>query len=157
MAFRETSPPEDFVLPPEYAHIHLREIKHSSRRKIALHLNLDVVLNDDIGYEPNYRGLAELAQFSTLEIRNFELPGVKSPTEELLDQWAMRDDLSPTVGNLWKYLKDLQRYDVLDDIWSFIGKLTFFFHGFYSMCTDEWKFETESCFSDLTFIMMGCI
>ncbi|KAL4228583.1 Myeloid differentiation primary response protein MyD88 [Mactra antiquata] len=112
--------PEDNILPSNYVQIPLEALNHSGRRQIELYLNLDGTINDETGLLNNYQGLAEKIGFGYLEISNFELQ--RSPTEQVLREWTSRKDLSPTIGALWEYLKDLERFDVLTDVWKFIKR-----------------------------------
>jgi hypothetical protein len=111
--------PEDCVLNSKYVQIPLEALNSSCRRHIALHLNLEGSLNEDVNLMNDFRGLAEMVGFGYLEIRNFERE--KSPTEQLLEDWTSRPEFSPTVGNLWSYLVSLARFDVLTDSKKFIG------------------------------------
>lgn len=68
----------------------------------------------DIDVENNCNGLAELAGFSYLAIRN--LMRARSPTMELLDQWTTQENVTnATVGELWNFLFVMERFDVLTD------------------------------------------
>lgn len=117
----ETSEGEDsLVLHEEYAKVHLKALKPSTRKKLSLYLNLEGTIVEDVGHENNFRGLAEMAGFEYVEIKNFEQQ--KNPTEEMLHEWTMRQDLTPTVGQLWGFLSQLERFDVLIESQSFIFK-----------------------------------
>ena len=117
----ETSEGEDsLVLHEEYAKVHLKALKPSTRKKLSLYLNLEGTIVEDVGHENNFRGLAEMAGFEYVEIKNFEQQ--KNPTEEMLHEWTMRQDLTPTVGQLWGFLSQLERFDVLIESQSFICK-----------------------------------
>lgn len=118
--------PDDLVLSSKYSVIPLEALNASCRRHIALHMNLEGTLNEDIDMVTDYRGLAELVGFSYLEIKNFERE--KSPTEQLLADWTSRTDLSPTVGSLWEHLRTLDRIDVLTDSKKLIGIIIFNLH-----------------------------
>ena len=105
-------------LPAKYLGIPLSALGHAARKKMSLYLNLEGILIDEVQCENNYRGLAQLAGFSYLEISNFERR--PSPTEEALHEWTVRPDLSPTVDRLWSFLYQLERFDVLTDCQSYI-------------------------------------
>ena len=106
-------------LPEKYMEIPLFALGFAVRKKIAIYLNPNGQITAQIKYENNFRGLAELAGFSYQEIRNFEQQ--KNPTEELLDEWTVRSDLSPTIGSLWSLLSYLERVDVLTECISLLG------------------------------------
>ena len=108
-------------LPEKYMEIPISALGFSVRKKIAVYLNPDGQITAHIKYENNFRGLAELAGFSYQEIRNFER--LKNPTEELLDEWTTRLDLSPTIGSLCSLLSYLERVDVLAECLSIIGNV----------------------------------
>ena len=120
MSAQMTESSEEEGLPAKYIKIPLDALNPGTRKKLSLYLNLEGTLNDDVQCENNYRGLAELAGFSYLEIKNFEMK--KSPTEEMLDDWTVRNELSPTMGQLWSFLSLLGRDDVLTDCRSYICK-----------------------------------
>ena len=112
----------DLILPPKFKDLPLKALRSTARNKMGQYLNLEgtvVICLDDEGQEidvsTNYNGLAELAGFDYLEIRN--LARHRNPTEELLDQWTSRDGYNDnaTVGYLWRYLRLMERDDVLKD------------------------------------------
>lgn len=107
-------------LPVKYVGIPLSALGHASRKKLSLYLNIEGILIDEVQCESNFRGLAQLAGFDYLEISNFELR--PSPTEEMLHEWTVRTELSPTVDRLWHFLNQLERYDVLTDCQPYIFK-----------------------------------
>ena len=120
----------DLILPPEYRGLPLKALRPTARNKIGQYLNLEgtvVICLDDEGQEidvsTNYNGLAELAGFDYLEIRN--LARHRNPTEELLDSWTNREGYkdNATVGYLWKYLRLMEREDVLKDCRRVMCKL----------------------------------
>lgn len=110
----------DLVLPKEYQNFPLKALRPTARNKISQYLNLEgtvVVCLDDDGREidvsTNYNGLAELAGFDYLEIRNLALQ--KNPTIELLDSWTNKESYNATVGYMWRYLQQMEREDILKD------------------------------------------
>ena len=103
----------------KYLEIPLSSLRFAARKKLSLYLNPDGQITAHVQYENNFRGLAELAGFTYQEIRNCER--LKNPTEELLEEWTDRPDLSPTIGNLWSLLSNLERVDVLTECRSLIG------------------------------------
>ena len=118
----------DLILPNDYRNLPLKALRRTAREKIGRFLNLEgtvvVCLNDDgneIDVSTNYNGLAELAGFDFLEIRNLER--YRNPTIELLDSWTNTEWRNATVGCLWKYLQQMEREDVLKDCKRVIGKL----------------------------------
>ena len=112
--------PEGYVLPKTYENVHLQALRFSSRRQLALYLNLEGTIVDSVGILNDFHGLAELIGFEYLEIRNFA--NQKSPTEELLEKWTETEHLRPTVGALWQHLVTLERVDILTDVWTFLSK-----------------------------------
>ncbi|XP_052253057.1 myeloid differentiation primary response protein MyD88-like [Dreissena polymorpha] len=58
----------------------------------------------------DYMGIAEMAGFDTLYINN--LKRHPSPTMSFLEQWQ---GPAATVGRLWDFLLQLERYDVIED------------------------------------------
>ena len=111
---------QDLILPDDYKCLPLKALRLTVRQKIGQYLNLEgtvVECLDDEGYtmdvSTNFNGLAELAGFDYLEIRNLERH--KNPTLELLDCWTNKESRNATVGYLWKYLKQMEREDILRD------------------------------------------
>ena len=107
---------EDLILPPQYSFTPIRALRMSSRKKIAQFLDLDgvLVVIGDLDVVNNYNGLAELIGFSYLDIRNIGLQ--KSPSIELLEQWTVKEQCeNATIGNLWSFLYQMERFDVLKD------------------------------------------
>lgn len=109
---------EEESLPAKYAGIPLVALGPSCRRKLSLYLNLEGMLIESVQCENNYCGIAEQAGFGYLEIKNFEIQ--KNPTEEMLHEWTVRSELSPTVDRLWNFLYKLGRFDVLMDCQGYI-------------------------------------
>ncbi|XP_046570295.1 myeloid differentiation primary response protein MyD88-like [Haliotis rubra] len=103
---------DDVSIPSRYRDVLLDALQASTRRKLSLYLNIERLLNED-GIEPDYNGLAKQIGFSFLEIQNFGRQ--KDPTTEVLNEWTRRPDLSPTVGQLFYYLRVMGREDVMTD------------------------------------------
>ncbi|XP_071103989.1 myeloid differentiation primary response protein MyD88-like [Haliotis cracherodii] len=103
---------DDVSIPSRYRNVSLDALRVSARKKLSLYLNIERLLNED-GIVPDYNGLAEQIGFSFLEIQNFGRQ--RDPTTEVLNEWTRRPDLSPTVGQLFYYLKVMGREDVLTD------------------------------------------
>ena len=110
------------LLPSEYKDLSIRALRLTARTKLGRHLDLEgtiVICVDDEGHEidvsTNYNGLAELAGFDYTDIKN--MGRHRYPTQELLDQWTSRDGYNNNakVGYLWKYLRLMEREDVLKD------------------------------------------
>lgn len=82
-----------------------------SRKRICLMLNIE---QDPIESHltPDYRGLAELLDFDSLEIQNLY---AGNPTEDLLRQWARSPGKKPFLWNLICHLQTLGRQEVLED------------------------------------------
>ncbi|XP_067685686.1 myeloid differentiation primary response protein MyD88-like [Haliotis asinina] len=102
----------DVSIPTPYMNVSLDALQASTRQKLSVYLNIERLMNED-GIEPDYNGLAEQIGFSFLEIQNFGRQ--RDPTTELLNKWLRRPDLSPTVGQLFHYLRVMGREDVMAD------------------------------------------
>ncbi|KAH3699320.1 myeloid differentiation primary response protein MyD88-like [Dreissena polymorpha] len=106
-----------FCLPEQYRSIPIRTLRCSTRRKLARFLDLEgsLVLTNHDGMEidcvNDFCGLAELAGFESLDIRNMKRHD--SPTAKFLEQWQGRP--TATVGRLFDFLVQLERYDVIED------------------------------------------
>ncbi|XP_076455565.1 uncharacterized protein LOC143290148 isoform X2 [Babylonia areolata] len=86
-----------------------------SRHRLCLYLNVEMMVLSEDGLLPDYRGLAELVGFDTLEIANF---WERNHMDSLLVEWARCRDgrLRPAVlGSLVTCLVLLGRYDVLEE------------------------------------------
>ena len=95
-------------------------LRMSSRKRLGMYLNQDALPLQN-GLLPNYQGLAECIGFEFIEQLSFQRD--KDPTQSLLMEWGNRPDFSPTLGNLVKYLLQLERIDVLDDCQEIISKI----------------------------------
>ncbi|KAH3730298.1 hypothetical protein DPMN_056281 [Dreissena polymorpha] len=111
-------PPESgeaTALPEEYLSLPLRALRMSARRKFAKFLDLEgtliVAMHNglEIDIENGFSGMAELAGFDYHDIMNFKRSS--SPTMQFLEAWTD----NATIGNLWKFLITLERYDVISD------------------------------------------
>ncbi|CAG2247957.1 MYD88 [Mytilus edulis] len=112
---------ESLNLDSRLTSIPLDALRRSSRSKIALYLDdQSDIIDEECGYVTDWNGLAELIGFTALEMRKFGRQ--KSPTQDLLVDWEITPALNPTLGNLWKYLIELGRLDVLQDCRSFVIK-----------------------------------
>ncbi|XP_060081247.1 myeloid differentiation primary response protein MyD88-like [Ylistrum balloti] len=89
----------------------------ASRRKLADMLNQERELDDNIELIPNYTGLAELLNFTFLEIMEFER--TDNCTNALLSEWEKRSN--PCIGELWRHLEKLQRLDVMEESRKYIN------------------------------------
>ena len=126
MADYQTDP----CLPPEFEDLPLAALRPTAKHKLGRYLDIEgtivVCVNDDgeeIDVLTDYRGLAELARFDSRDIKNLERH--RHPTEELLDQWTNRGGHygNAKVGYLWKYLRLMERRDVLMDCHRVIREL----------------------------------
>ncbi|XP_046570294.1 LOW QUALITY PROTEIN: myeloid differentiation primary response protein MyD88-like [Haliotis rubra] len=103
---------DDVSIPSRYRNVSLDALRVSARKKLSLYLNIERLLNED-GIVADYNGLAEQIGFSFLEMQNFARQ--RDPTTEVLNEWTRRPDLSPTVGQLFYYLRVMGREDVMTD------------------------------------------
>nr|AHK60398.1 myeloid differentiation factor 88 [Haliotis diversicolor] len=103
---------DDVSIPSRYRNVSLDALRVSARKKLSLYLNIERLPNED-GIVADYNGLAEQIGFSFLEIQNFGRQ--RDPTTEVLNEWTRRPDLSPTVGQLFCYLRVMGREDVMTD------------------------------------------
>lgn len=85
-----------------------------SRHRLCLMLNIEQVklVNDRC---PDYRGLADMVGFDTIEIANF---WERNPSDTLFMEWTRcRDNrlLAPYLGTLVDCLEKLERQDILEE------------------------------------------
>lgn len=112
---------ESLNLDPRYESLPLDALRRSSRTKLSLYLDEpSEIIDEESGYVTDWNGLAELVGFTGLEMKMFGRQ--RSPTQELLNDWESKPELNPTIGNLWKYLIELGRLDVLEDARSNVIK-----------------------------------
>lgn len=89
----------------------LSGLRQSAKTKLASYLDQEGNLVND--YTNDWIGLAEIIGFGNTEINMFER--FSKPTEALLDCWATREHMSPTIDALIRYLQEIQRPDVVMD------------------------------------------
>lgn len=70
------------------------------------------------GHDRDWRGIAELAK-----VRNFCNNNSDDPMQTVLSQWIQRNAEEATCFNLLLCLSRIDRWDVSDDIYTFLGKL----------------------------------
>lgn len=83
----------------------------SFRKKLGLYLNPTNTVASD------WRTIAEMMDFTYLEIKNFEKRDY--PFEKVLTEWETRPDA--TVANLLSILEKAERKDVITDLKDIIG------------------------------------
>lgn len=84
-------------------------LRHSAKVKLSHYLDSEGFVVGD--YSTDWCGLAEIIGYCNQDIKIFERRD--SPTVALLDNWATRIDLSPTVDTLVRYLQEIQRTDAI--------------------------------------------
>ena len=84
-------------------------LRASAKTQISNNLDIEGYVIEE--YSNDWYGLAEIIGYSGPEIRKFER--ADSPTTTLLDNWVTREDFSPYVETLIKYLLEIQRLDVI--------------------------------------------
>ncbi|ESP03006.1 hypothetical protein LOTGIDRAFT_203449 [Lottia gigantea] len=96
--------------------LHLAVLNVSSYRRLGLFLNIR-----SSGHEVNdFQGLAEKIGFEYMEILNFEQD--PDPTKRVIREWVQRGDLNPTIGQLFDYLEEMERIDVITECYPLILK-----------------------------------
>lgn len=95
---------------PEVGSLPFRALNHSCHQMLALFLNpkKDTIVN---GHSPDWRGIAELCGFDSLELDNFAQ--LTSPMDTILYQWKTKKEA--TIGLFVEFVKTLERHDVLED------------------------------------------
>lgn len=83
----------------------------STRVSLSKYLNPEQDCLSSTHLVKDWRGVAEFMEFSPLDIENFMRD--KSPTYELLRQWASRGNAK--IGVLLDALEATERYDILED------------------------------------------
>ncbi|XP_076437327.1 myeloid differentiation primary response protein MyD88-like [Babylonia areolata] len=99
-------------LDPKYQDVTILALRMSSRSRLGLFLNMEAIPLHS-GLLPNYQGLAELIGFEFIEQVSFQRE--RDPTQALLMEWGNRPELQPTLGNLARFLAELERLDVLEE------------------------------------------
>nr|QEJ65603.1 myeloid differentiation factor 88 [Mimachlamys nobilis] len=100
--------------------VKLKSLNNGCRRKIGMLLDPEGSLIPDSDMFNDWGGYAELLNFSQPEIEN--LKRHKSPTQEMLHLWTTRKYPEPTVGNLIRFLYQLERVDVITDCRNMIER-----------------------------------
>ncbi|XP_052245294.1 uncharacterized protein LOC127854265 isoform X2 [Dreissena polymorpha] len=113
---RDENDDDELTLPEEYRFLPILALQTPSRKKLASFLDSEgEPLVVEIDSEPcdtfsDIFGLAELAGMSSQDLA--QLKKSQSPTLKFLELWNKNN---ATVGNLWKFLMLLERYDVIQD------------------------------------------
>ncbi|KAL8606172.1 hypothetical protein ACOMHN_053444 [Nucella lapillus] len=102
----------DSCLSPEHEGTTILALRMSSRRRLGMFLNMESMPLHS-GLLPNYQGLAELIGFEFVEQLSFQRE--RDPTQALLMEWGNHPDLNPTLGNLVRFLQQLERLDILEE------------------------------------------
>lgn len=89
--------------------IPLSALRHTSKKQLSNYLDPEGFVIGD--YSNDWCGLAEKVGYLNQDMRTFERSD--SPTTALLDNWATRNELSPTIDTLIKFLKEIQRKDAI--------------------------------------------
>lgn len=84
----------------------------SSRTWLSKYLNPEMEsLSSTNSLLQDWRGVAEFLHFTALDIDN--LAREKSPTFELMRQWAFQD--TSTIGKLLEAIEAVERFDILNE------------------------------------------
>lgn len=105
----------------DYEAIPITALNCSFRKKLGLYLNPTNTVAAD------WRTVAEMMDFTYLEIKNFEKRDY--PFEKVLTEWETRPDA--TVANLLSILEKAERKDVISDLKEVIGMSTRFYLTLY--------------------------
>lgn len=101
----------------DYEAIPVTALNCSFRKKLGLYLNPTNAVAAD------WRTVAEMMDFTYLEIKNFE--NREYPFEKVLKEWETHPEA--TVENLLSILKKAERKDVTSDLKDMIGMSTRFY------------------------------
>jgi len=94
----------------QYHGYSIHALSGSTRLLLSQHLNpTKDILSPNTNLLQDYRGLAEVLDFSSLEIDNIARDG--NPTTQLFSQWIIRPDA--TIGHLLDALCEIERFDIL--------------------------------------------
>ncbi len=121
----------------DYEAIPITALNCSFRKKLGLYLNPTNTVAAD------WRTVAEMMDFTYLEIKNFEKRDY--PFEKVLTEWETRPEA--TVTNLLSILEKAERKDVISDLKEIIGMSTRFYlnvilHLLYDTICDKWILKT---------------
>lgn len=101
-----------------YWDVPISALNASCRRKLSESLNGGLPIVSEAGYPRSWMGLAELIGLSYRRIQL--LKDKEDPTDLLLSEWE--NYWNPTVGQLIEFLETMERYDVQDDIKTFVER-----------------------------------
>lgn len=94
----------------------LSELSSETCIKLSEMLNVRKILRH-AGHDRDWRGIAELAK-----VRNFCNNNSDDPMQTVLIQWTQRNVAEATCFHLLQFLSKIDRWDVSDDIFTFLGK-----------------------------------
>ena len=96
-----------------------KALGYSSRLNLSFRLNLPQALPAKSGRARDYRGLAELMKIPNEKAKTFELSN--DPTMKILNEWELNPNAS--IGQLIKFLEEMERYDIITDVFPLFGEL----------------------------------
>ncbi len=120
----------------DYEAIPITALNCSFRKKLGLYLNPTNTVAAD------WRTVAEMMDFTYLEIKNFEKRDY--PLEKVLTEWETRPEA--TVASLLSILEKAERKDVISDLKEIIGmstKIVFILHRLYYTICDKLILKTH--------------
>ncbi|XP_054164796.1 myeloid differentiation primary response protein MyD88-like [Oppia nitens] len=96
----------------DLSEIPLRALSVSTRHQLSEYLNYEQYITTSEGLCRDYRGLAQLMDFSYAVIES--LMRTNDPLNGLLDRYQNRSDSS--FGKLLQMLEQIERFDIIDDM-----------------------------------------
>lgn len=99
--------------------IPIKALGSKSRHRLSTYLNNKKILPSENFFPRDWRGLFDLARIPKPYFRAIEASA--NPMEELLLRWQ-EDGEGATMGQLQKFLINIDRIDCLDDCKEFFGK-----------------------------------
>ncbi|KAJ8911451.1 hypothetical protein NQ315_013813 [Exocentrus adspersus] len=92
----------------------IQALRRNTRRMISTLLNPIKIIPNENGLPRDWAGLAELCQISGEKMPSLQQSS--DPTNSVLDLWHENNQTESTIHNLIKFLEELDRFDIVDDI-----------------------------------------
>lgn len=99
-----------------YDEIPIKALNISTRMRLSECLNSEQVITTQNGFARDYRGIAQLMGFSYATISSFSRSS--DPFKNLLECYERQS--KGCLGDLMKMIEQIERFDVIDDLISFL-------------------------------------
>lgn len=94
--------------------IPISALSQNSRQILSQGLNTPKVILTPAGIPRDYRGVLHRLKLKTLNVN--QLVMILDPMDMVLSHWMNEEGTAASIGGLLKFLTEIDRYDVHDDV-----------------------------------------